>query len=135
MRTPVCPYCREPFSPSRYRPDQAVCSAPGCQRERRAAYHRQKLAVDAEYREQCRESRRQWRKQHPDYMRTYRDTTQGQSADPRTMLEGVKNNVDGKLTIWSGKVFLVERNVKNILAKTEIIVITALAKRTPFKRM
>ena len=61
MRTPLCPYCNETFVPSRYRPDQVVCSASECQRERRAAYHRKKLEDDSDYREQCRESQRHWR--------------------------------------------------------------------------
>src|SRR5579863_9544085 len=35
MALPGCPYCRELFTPSRYPPDQVVCSGRECQRQRR----------------------------------------------------------------------------------------------------
>jgi hypothetical protein len=35
-----CRYCQQSFQPSKYRPDQSVCSQTDCQR-RRNEYHRQ----------------------------------------------------------------------------------------------
>jgi hypothetical protein len=67
-----CPFCKKPFEPSRYRPNQVVCTTEECQRKRRAAYHRRKLAEDPLYRIQCRESKTKWRDAHRDYMRDYR---------------------------------------------------------------
>jgi hypothetical protein len=55
-----CPYCQRIFVPSIYRPQQAVCSPPSCQRRRRADYHRKKLVADAVYRQVVRESQQQW---------------------------------------------------------------------------
>jgi hypothetical protein len=72
MLLPCCPFCKESFTRSRFHPDQIVCSGPDCQRQRRAAYHRQKLQADPSYRDQCRDSQQQWREQQPEYMRTYR---------------------------------------------------------------
>jgi hypothetical protein len=65
-----------------YRPQQRVCGQSECQRRRRSAYHRQKLATDAEYRQVVRESQKQWWDEHPDYQRQHRQ------ANP----QGVENN-------------------------------------------
>ena len=68
-----CRYCNEVFQPSKYQPQQAVCSQPDCQQQRRADYHRQKIASDAEYRQGCLESARKWRSRNPDYWRRHRE--------------------------------------------------------------
>ena len=44
-------FCRQPFVPSPYRPQQLVCSAQECQRRRRAEYHRRKRHADSVYRQ------------------------------------------------------------------------------------
>src|SRR5882762_6134056 len=67
-----CTYCKQEFYPSRYRPDQRVCSSTDCQRRRRTDYHRQKLATDPVYQEQCRDSQKKWREKNPGYMKRYR---------------------------------------------------------------
>jgi len=68
-----CRYCEQDFHPSKYQPGQLVCSQPGCQRRRRADYHRQKIAVDPEYRQVCLDSPQKWRSRNPDYWRRYRE--------------------------------------------------------------
>jgi hypothetical protein len=68
-----CRYCERPFQPSKYQPGQSVCSDSGCQRRRRAEYHRQKIAADPEYRQVCLDSPRKWRSRNPDYWRRYRE--------------------------------------------------------------
>jgi hypothetical protein len=67
-----CRYCQQAFQPSKYQPNQSVCSRPECQRQRRTEYHRTRLAADADYAETCRESARKWRRQHSDYWKQYR---------------------------------------------------------------
>ena len=54
-------------------PGQLVCSDLGCQRRRRAEYHRQKIAADPEYRQVCLDSPQKWRFRNPDYWRRYRE--------------------------------------------------------------
>ena len=66
----ICPYCREPFVPSRYRPDQRVCSQPACRRRRE--YHRRKQQTDPLYRQVCLDSQQKWRARHPEYQKSYR---------------------------------------------------------------
>lgn len=67
-----CRYCQQPFEPSKFRPDQAVCFRPECRRQRRAEYHRGKIAADPEYAQTVRNSRRKWREAHPGYQENYR---------------------------------------------------------------
>jgi hypothetical protein len=56
-----CRFCERIFLPSKYQPGQSVCRNPGCQRRRRADYHRQKIAADPEYRQVCLDSPQKWR--------------------------------------------------------------------------
>ena len=67
-----CRYCQKSFQLSKFQPRQVVCGELACQRKRRAEYHRQKIAVDPEYRDVCRDSPRKWRACHPDYWIRYR---------------------------------------------------------------
>jgi hypothetical protein len=67
-----CRFCQQSFEPSKFRPDQSVCSQPDCRRKRRNEYHRDKIASDAEYAQVVRDSRHKWREAHPDYQKTYR---------------------------------------------------------------
>jgi hypothetical protein len=66
-----CVYCEQSFEPSKYRPDQKVCSRPECQRRRRSDYHRRKLAADPEYAQVVRDSQKKWRDAHPGYQKAY----------------------------------------------------------------
>lgn len=133
-----CPYCRELFDPSRYHPDQIVCSGPECQRRRQADYHRHKIQSDPTYRDQCCDSQEKWRAEHPEYMRNYRRKngrapakTRASSEPSRTLrrlLECVKNNVALDLTACPAKIWLItgDELVKNSLASAQLIVIKGL---------
>lgn len=135
MAFPCCPFCGEFFTPSRYHADQVVCSKPKCQRQRRAAYHRQRINNDPSYRAQCRDSQQQWREQHPNYMRAYRKARARQpaKAQPRDssrdltrLLERVKNNVAVDLNACTASVWLISSDeVKNIVATAKIILVEA----------
>lgn len=135
MPRPCCPYCQELFDPSRYHPDQVVCSERECQRRRRADYHRQKIQNDPPYRDQCCDSQEKWRAKHPEYMRNYRrkhgrvPAKTPAAPEPartlRRLLECVKNNVALDLTACPAKIWLVtaDERVKNIFASVQLIVI------------
>ena len=66
---PLLPFLPSSFEPSKFRPDQSVCSQPECQRRGGAEYHRRKIETDPEYAEVVRDSRRKWREAHPDYQK------------------------------------------------------------------
>ena len=125
-----CPYCQEGFEPSRFRPDQLVCSRPDCQRKRRTAYHRQKVLVDPDYRAQCRDSQKKWRDANPSYDHDYRTAharPRGRHDETLTrLLEGVKNNVALDLKACTAEVWLVcGSDVKNILVSAHLILFQA----------
>ena len=96
-----CRYCQRGFQPSKYQPGQAVCSDPGCQRQRRTDYHRRRVDSDPEYRQVCLESCRKWRAENRDYWRRYRETNAGatdrnrrqqQLRDRKQRLQDLANN-------------------------------------------
>jgi hypothetical protein len=139
MSDKICKYCTREFRPSRYRPDQQVCSLAGCQLRRRTDYHRQKLATDAAYREQCRDSRAKWREKNPEYMKRYaarrRVQAQNDTKPPlieelRRLLKLVKNNVALDLRSLDANVwFVFPRKLlseKNTLARAKVIIVQGL---------
>lgn len=67
-----CRFCQKSFQASRYHPEQAACSEPACQQQRRSQSRQKKLAEDPEYREVCRDSARKWRANNPGYWKQYR---------------------------------------------------------------
>lgn len=129
-----CLYCKQPFAPSRYRPDQVVCSTEDCQRKRRAAYHRQKLKDDPAYLVQCRESKKKWRDAHPGYMSQYRSFRGPESSQHpveilKLLLNAVENNLALRVSDCAADVWLLGRDdrVKNTLASAHLIVVEVIS--------
>lgn len=84
MPTKNCACCGEPFTSRPQVPDQAYCSAPACQRERRLRWQREKMQTDPDYRDNQSRSQRAWLDRNPDYWRTYRSQTDKSSPAPVT---------------------------------------------------
>lgn len=82
MPTKNCACCGEPFTPRPQVPDQAYCSAPACQRERRLRWQSVKMQTDPDYRDNQSRSQRAWLDRNPDYWRTYRSQTDKSSPAP-----------------------------------------------------
>jgi len=136
-----CRYCQQSFQPSKYRPDQTVCSATACQRERRTNYHRQKIAADAEYTQVVRDSQRKWREANGDYQRQYRQKNpaaveqnrreQRQRDRRRRVQKLVKNNVALDLKRCAAEVWLVGPAAgdldKNNLALSQFLIFQPVA--------
>ena len=110
-----CPYCHQTFIPAKSQANQRVCSGGDCQRRRSADYRRAKLAVDADYREECRQSARQWRKQNSEYWKEYRaahptsaerNRQLQSSRDRKRRLKSLANNIPASdliscpATVW-----------------------------------
>ena len=135
-----CRYCQGSFEPSKFHSQQNVCSQPQCQRRRRADYHRQRIATDAEYAEVVRDSRRKWREHHPDYQKAYRQThpsavernrkLQRQRDGRRRVQFLVKNNLAVDLKRCTAEAWLVgpavEDLVKNNLASCQMFIFQPL---------
>ncbi len=76
QKTIICKNCEKekPANP-RLKGNQEYCGDPECQRARKAAWQREKMAKDADYRADKKESNKQWRKNRPahQYQRPYRE--------------------------------------------------------------
>lgn len=133
------------FQPSKYQPGQAVCSAPACQRRRRTEYHRQKIAVDPEYRQVCLDSPQKWRSRNPDYWRRYREQHPAavernrqlqQVRDQKRHLRDLANNNSAfDLKRSAGGVWLLGAGLRNLAnnnsVPAQIWILEALAPRKP----
>lgn len=82
MPTKICASCGQPFTTGPQVRDQAFCSAPACQRERRMRWQREKMQSDADYRENQSRSQRAWLDRNPGYWLTYRNQADKTSSRP-----------------------------------------------------
>ena len=135
MSVKICRYCEQEFLPSRYHPNQDVCSSDECQRRRRTDYHRRKLEEDPIYREQCRDSQRKWRDRNPEYMKTYLSKhRKDKQLDPQAstlahefqrVLSLVKNNLAFDLKRSTAAIWFIypqaEGYEKNIFANAKLL--------------
>jgi hypothetical protein len=75
QKTFICKNCEEekPANP-RLKGKQTYCGDPECQRARKAAWQREKMAKDADYPANKKESNKKWRQDRPahQYQRQYR---------------------------------------------------------------
>jgi hypothetical protein len=83
MAQRCCRFCQKQFERSRFHPEQTVCSSKPCQQQRRCWSRKEKLAVDPEYRDVCRDSARKWRANHAGYWKQYRARTPEAAARNR----------------------------------------------------
>ncbi len=76
QKTFICKHCKvEKAANFRLKGNQEYCGDIKCQRARKAAWQREKMARDADYRANKKESNKQWRKSRPAhrYQRQYRE--------------------------------------------------------------
>jgi hypothetical protein len=122
--------------PCQYHLDQRVCGSSDCQQRCRTDYHREKIATDFVYREQCRDSQKKWRENNPGYLTQYRATHRlggwRDFAKSRLLtalhqlVDSVKNNVVLDLRAMDASIWLVSDSVfqeKNNLASAKVIIL------------
>ena len=68
-----CAHCHCYFVPKPHIKNQGHCSKKECQRARKSAWQRQKLAADPDYKANQRECQKQWSRRHPDYWQRWRE--------------------------------------------------------------
>lgn len=131
-----CRYCQRLFQPSRFHPQQAVCSQTSCQQHRQRDYHHQKIRSDPVYAQVVQESRKKWRDAHPAYQKQYwqthpqaaqRNRQRQRRRDQRHRLQNlVKNNLALDLKHSPTEAWLVgpaaEDLVKNNLARSQLLI-------------
>ena len=72
MASKRCVACGGAFEPRPQCPKQAFCPAPGCQRERRRRWQRERLDSDPAYRENQARAQQAWVEQNAGYWQRYR---------------------------------------------------------------
>jgi hypothetical protein len=136
----LCRYCRQPFVPSLYRHQQSVCSQPDCQKRRKTDYHCYKRQQDPVYAQTCQNSQKNWRRNHPEYNRQYRQThpqaveqnREGERARYRyrQLANLAKNNLALDLKRCAAEVWLLSPAgtvlAKNTLALSQIFIVQQL---------
>ena len=140
-----CRYCQQSFVPSVYRPQQSVCSQPNCQKRRKTDYHRHKFEHDPTYAQTCENSQTNWRRDHPDYNRKYRQTHpqavernregERQRYRFRELANLAKNNLAFDLKRCAAEVWLLTPAgtvlAKNSLALSQLFIVQQLAPAAP----
>jgi superfamily II DNA helicase RecQ len=129
-----CRYCRRLFQPSRFHPQQAVCSQASCQRQRLRDYRQQKIRSDPVYAQVVCESRKKWRDANSGYQKQYwsthpqaaeRNRQQQRARDQHRRLQNlVKNNLALDLKHYPAEAWLVGPAadlVKNNLARSQLL--------------
>jgi hypothetical protein len=74
---------------------QSHCSAPACQRARKALWQRQKLATDPEYAQSQKLSNNKWLANNPDYWKNYRFRNPDKAARNR-ILQRIRNRAKAR---------------------------------------
>jgi hypothetical protein len=137
-----CKNCgaRKPANP-RLKGNQNYCRESKCQRARKADWQRNKLAKDAEYRDQQKENLEQWRKkkpadqyqrhyreQHPEYVRRNREQQRIRNRKHRTTVSEKKivkmdafGNPIEKSTTYIMKPYSMDRHGKIVKMDTLIV--------------
>jgi hypothetical protein len=72
VATIVCEHCREEMVPNPRCKNQRYCGKKACQRARKTAWEKEKMATDKDYRDNRQHSRKTWADNHPDYWKGYR---------------------------------------------------------------
>jgi len=138
-----CRYCDQVFQPSKFQLRQQVCGSVDCQRRRRSAEHRRRVAADPEYRQVCQDAARKWRSRHPDYWRRRRESDpasaernrqQQRLRDQKRKLRHLANNTSAfDLKRSAAEVWLVgpglEHLANNTSAPAQVWILEALPPR------
>lgn len=74
MKKLRCVHCGARFTPTPQVPHQAYCPKPGCQKERRRQWQKNKLQSDPDYRDNQSRAQKAWTARNPDYWRQYRQS-------------------------------------------------------------
>ena len=90
MEQILCCYCGDFFPPSPRHKRQVYCMKPRCQRVRKAAWQREKMQTDPDYRVNQKLSQKQWAKANPDYWRQYRKRNP-KKAERNRILQSIRN--------------------------------------------
>ncbi len=101
-QTPCC-HCGDFFTPSPRHKNQVYCMKSACRHARKAAWKRNKMQTDPDYRYGHKLTNQKWAKRHPGYWKDYRNR-HPEYVERNRILQAVRNrrrchqpNADGSL--------------------------------------
>jgi len=101
-----CMHCDICFTPAPQVPSQAYCSKPGCQKERRRQWQKNKLQTDPDYRDNQARAQKAWTDKNPNYWRNRRLGSQNHGD----LLKSEQDSVRPKRRNTSNKMDLLKTN-------------------------
>lgn len=134
-----CQACGLEFEVRPQLPGQRFCPAPKCQRRRRREWQRQRLATDADYRENQARAQRNWVAAHRGYWHEYRELHPAYAARNREQQKrrNVTNRI-AKMDVWKrltavrSGIYALSPAPQTLIAKMDpwIVRITVLARES-----
>jgi hypothetical protein len=88
METVPCVGCGEFFTPRNR--EQNFCKKTECQKARKAAWQRNKMHTDPDYKADQELSKKKWAQANPDYWKNYRENNP-EKAERNRMLQAIRN--------------------------------------------
>jgi len=106
-----CVYCGCLFEGSPRHKNQTSCPNEECQKAKKAAWQRNKLKIDPDYRANQRSSQKKWCKDNPDYWKKYRKKNP-EKAERNRIMQTIRNRRSRKKEVLS-------RNESSLIAKMD----------------
>ncbi len=103
MVQPICVSCKKPFIKNHRLTRQTHCSAPSCQKARKAEWQRKKLKLDPQYKKEQLQATRDWHDKRPDYWRKYRKKNP-QKKLRNQLLQRKRNHIRRIKATYSGSI-------------------------------
>ena len=90
MEKILCVYCGDFFDASPRHKNQTACKRPKCQKAKKAAWQRDKMRTDPDYKFNQKLSQQQWVKANPGYWKAYRKRSP-EKTERNRILQAIRN--------------------------------------------
>lgn len=131
-----CCHCGDFFAPSPRHKNQVYCSKPACRRARKAAWKRNKMQTDPDYRYNRKLANQKWSKDHPGYWKSYRSEHQ-EYVKRNRILQQIRNRRRRHRSQTNGDENLIAKVDASIFHKNRLVgqfyLVPVIAKVDPLK--
>jgi hypothetical protein len=131
-----CCHCGDFFAPSPRHKNQVYCSKPTCRRARKAAWKRNKMQTDSDYRYNRKLANQKWLKDHPGYWKSYRSEHQ-EYVKRNRILQQIRNRRRSHHSQANGQKNLIAKVDASIFPKNRLVgqfyLVPVIAKVDPLK--
>jgi len=115
-----CCHCSDFFSPSLRHKNQVYCMKPACGRARKAAWKRNKMQTDPDYRYNQKLANQKWAKAHPGYWKQYR-RQHPEYVNRNRILQTVRNRKRSRCHPPNGPGSLIAKVDASIYCKNRLV--------------